>query len=123
MYLLILRQRNDVVVYLLFTSQHVSINSLCSSRMTLTLSKFTSQHVSINSVKLTDKDIDFIHLHSNMYLLILMRFVTCNEVGKFTFQHVSINSDEVKNLNGFGGVYLHSNMYLLIQCVYYLYTI
>ena len=77
----------------LFTSQHVSINSLSEELGHHETSTFTSQHVSINSMH--QSDVEYI-------------------IYAFTSQHVSINSIFAA-LQKRRGKDLHPNMYLLIQ--------
>ena len=53
---------------------------------------FTSQHVSINSLSCISLFGCLLYLHPNMYLLIPNKFPGVGLASKFTSQHVSINS-------------------------------
>ena len=76
MYLLIPPTNKRLTDNSVFTSQHVSINSLLPVTVLVAELAFTSQHVSINSKK-SDKECDSDrNLHPNMYLLIPLALVS-----------------------------------------------
>ena len=53
---------------------------------------FTFQYVSINTMPRDSSNEKYPSLHSNMFLLILVRFTTSRSAISFTFQYVSINT-------------------------------
>ena len=106
---------NTVTGELLFTFQHVSINSLYSDPADALISLFTFQHVSINSLCILSLYLRFSDLHSNMYLLILL--YPANMARSHDYLHSNmyllIRVGICQNTNRH--VNLHSNMYLLIH--------
>ena len=100
----------------LFTSQHVSINSVLPFASFAFSTLFTSQHVSINSDKCYVVPISVDNLHPNMYLLIPYLYI-----GQLTLQkylHPNMYLLILKLLHQIlqSWYHLHPNMYLLILC-------
>ena len=75
-----------------FTFQYVSINTKNSGWRVIQAKRFTFQYVSINTGILLQHIPCMYHLHSNMFLLILLRIYFRPSLDKFTFQYVSINT-------------------------------
>ena len=130
MYLLIPIQLSNDEHTDIFTFHYVSINSRTRQVNDVLWHRFTFHYVSINSSLVTLKVYTFPHLHSTMYLLILVSFLvqslkkhhlhstmyllilfSCHIIT--TFHYVSINSAHSWLLHPHLR-HLHSTMYLLI---------
>mgnify|MGYP000479553277 CR=1 FL=1 len=79
-------------VFSSFTFQYVSIHTIVSRGYYSRYNHLTFQYVSINTMPRDSSNEKYPSLHSNMFLLILVRFTTSRSAISFTFQYVSINT-------------------------------